>query len=69
MEEALLLAADPVVLADVFLKPPHGQLALLFRQPFRCAREVRQDEEGDEGDDDGGDAFDDENPAPMQIEI
>lgn len=66
VEEGLLLAVDPVVLADVLFEPPDRQRLLLLGQPARRAREVRQDPEAEEGDEDGGGALDDEQPLPCR---
>ena len=64
VEEALLFAAEPVVLANVLVEAPDGELALFFAEPGRCTWKIGEEEECDEGDEDGDCAFDDEEPTP-----
>lgn len=65
----LLFAVDPVVCADVVFQAPDGELLFVLGEPWRGAREVRQDEHGAKGDDDGDGAFDDEQPAPGGVSL
>jgi len=67
LPKGLVLAVDPVVLANVLLESPDGQLALLLGQPRRRPREVGQHPVAAEGDDDGGGALDDEEPLPRRV--
>nr|POE73017.1 putative d-arabinono-1,4-lactone oxidase [Quercus suber] len=49
MPERLLAARHPVIHADVLLQAPDRELALFLRQPLGRAREIGQDEKGDDG--------------------
>jgi len=60
LPKGLFLRCGPVVFANVFLEAPCGELAFLGGEPGRGAREVGEDKITEEGDDDGGDAFNDE---------
>jgi hypothetical protein len=64
MHKALMFAVNPVILANVFLQPPGCKFLLFFREPTRRTREVRQDEGGKYGNDDGYGSLDDEKPSP-----
>jgi hypothetical protein len=64
MPDTLLVTADPIVLADIFLKPPDGQRSLLFGEPFGRSREVRQNKERRDSYNDGDGTFNDEQPPP-----
>jgi hypothetical protein len=64
VQERLLLAVNPVVFTDILFQSPGSQFLLLFREPAGGAREVGQDPDGDESDNNGDSAFDDEKPAP-----
>lgn len=68
-EGLLLFAVDPVVCADIFFQTPDGELLFVLGEPWRGAWEVRQDDHGAEGDDDGDGAFDDEQPAPGGVSL
>lgn len=67
VKEGLLLAVDPVILADILFQTPSSQCLLLFGEPARGTGEIGQDEDGDHGDDDSDSAFDDEQPAPGKV--
>lgn len=62
--ESLMLAVDPIILADILVKPPHRQFFLIVRQPCRGPREVWQEKKRRRRDDDGNDTLDDEEPSP-----
>lgn len=66
MQEGLLFAVDPVVLANIFLQTPGSECLFLFREPACGTGEVGKNEDGDHSDGDGDCAFDDEQPAPME---
>jgi hypothetical protein len=51
-------------LADVGHQAPRGEVALFFVQPLGRCWVVGEDEAGGDGDADGDDAFDDEEPSP-----
>jgi hypothetical protein len=51
MPEALLFGRDPIILSNVFFKPPYSKLSLLLRKPRRSAREVGQDKKACNGND------------------
>lgn len=64
VEQALVLAGSPIVLADILLKSPNGQSHFLLSQPGRCPRKVGQNEKRSQRDGNGDDTFDDEEPPP-----
>lgn len=64
LPEALLLLVYPVILADVFLKPPSSKLTLLVCQPRSRPRKIGKNKEGKESDEDGDGSFNDEQPLP-----
>ena len=64
VEEVLLFTAKPIILTNVLVEAPDGKLAFFFGEPACCAREVGKGDEGEEGDEDGNSAFNDEEPAP-----
>lgn len=63
----MLFTIHPVVLTDVFLQPPSGQLLLFFAEPTGGSGEVGQNEDGDGGNNDGDRTLDDEKPAPVTL--
>lgn len=66
VQERLLLAVNPVVLADVLFQTPGSQCLLLFCKPCSSTGEVGQDEDSNYGNGDGDSAFNDEQPPPRQ---
>lgn len=64
MPHRLLLAANPVVLTYILLQSPHRQCLLLFIEPRGRPREVGEDEVRADGEEDGDDALNQEEPAP-----
>lgn len=64
LEETLVFGVDPIVLTDVLVQTPNGQLFFFFTQPSGGSGEVGEDQRANRGHDDGHRALDDEEPAP-----
>lgn len=67
VEESLLLAPGPIILADIFFESPDCELPLFLGQPGGRAREVWKNEECRECNDDRDDSLDDEQPSPATL--
>lgn len=64
MKERLLFGVNPIVLTDILLETPSGELLFLLSEPARSTREVGEDEHRQEGNDDSDSTFNDEEPSP-----
>lgn len=69
LEKALMLCVNPVVLANIFLQAPDGELLFVFTQPFSRTGKVRQDEIRPGCNDNGNSSFDDEQPSPKLVSV
>ena len=63
LPEGLVLAVNPVVLADVLLEAPNRQRLFLLTEPGGGTREVGKDPVAEERDRDGSSSLDDEKPS------
>ena len=66
VQEGLLLAVDPVVLANILLQTPGSECFFLFSEPASGTREVGKNEDGNHSDGDSDSTLDDKEPAPME---